>query len=124
MSLEELNIRESTETEIAMTNELTGAQPEETEEEKARRNREAAATLFGGNENVLEASLVMMSSPLVDPMHAHPISERMSKREGTVDVEMRDSVSALSESGLTTGWYARDPESIELEELDDLLGGF
>lgn len=124
MSLEELNIRQTTEVENPATDDPSAMQVEETEEEKAKRNREAAATLFGGHdENSPEMSLAMMSSPLVDPVQSHPL-ERNSRREGTVDVEMKDPISILGDGGFGASWDVKDPESIELEELDDLFGGF
>lgn len=124
MSLEELNIRQTTEVENPATDDLSAMQVEETEEEKAKRNREAAATLFGGHdENSPEMSLAMMSSPLVDPVQSHPL-ERNSRREGTIDVEMKDPISILGDGGFGASWDVKDPESIELEELDDLFGGF
>ena len=124
MSLEELNIRQSTEVETPATDDFMAMQMEETEEEKAKRNQEAAATLFGGyHETSPEMSLAMMSSPLVDPMQSHPL-EKNSRREGTVDVEMKDPISILGDGGFGASWDTRDLETIELEELDDLLGGF
>ena len=96
MSLEEWNIRQSTDETPAMDDPST-MQVDETEEEKAKRNREAAATLFGGHhEGSPDISLVMISSPLVDPMQLHPV-ERNSRREGTVDVEMKEPISILGD---------------------------
>lgn len=124
LSLEELNIRQSTEVERPATDDPSGLQVEETEEEKATRNREAAATLFGGHDqSSSELGLVMMSSPLVDPMQSQPL-ERNSRREDTVDVEMKEPISILGDGGFGERWDVREPESIELEELDDLFGGF
>ena len=124
MSLEELNIRQSTEVETPAMDDPSTMQVDETEEEKAKRHREAAATLFGGHhEGSPDISLVMISSPLVDPMQSHPV-ERNSRREGTVDVEMKEPISILGDGGFGGSWDVRAPESIELEELDDLLGGF
>ncbi|MCJ1464614.1 hypothetical protein MMC07_003227 [Pseudocyphellaria aurata] len=124
MSLEELNIRQSTEVEISATDDTSAMQVDETEEEKAKRNREAAATLFGGHdESSPEMSLAMMSSPLVDSMQTQSL-ERSSRREGTFDVEMKEPISILGDGGFGVSWDVREPESIELEELDDLFGGF
>lgn len=123
MSLEELNIRPSTEIEYPATDDPSAMQVDETEEEKATRNREAAATLFGGHdESSAEASLALMSSPLVDPMQSHPL-EKNSRRDGTMDVGMKEPISILGD-GAFASWDVREPESIELEELDDLFGGF
>lgn len=117
VSFDEQDIRPSTETEgLAAEYAL-----EETEEEKAERNQEAAATLFGGHhENSQQMGLSIMSSPHVKPMHPHLFVEKISRREGTVDLEMKEST-ILGDSGL---WDIRPPESIELDELDDLFCGF
>lgn len=124
MSLEELNIRQSTEVEPPAADDPSAMQMEETEEEKANRNREAAAALFGGDdESSPQMSFVMMSSPLADPMQSHPL-ERNSRREGTADVEMKEPISLLGDGGFGVSWEVREPESIELDELDDLFGGF
>lgn len=95
---------------------------EETEEEKAKKNQEAAATLFGGHhENSQQMGLSILSSPHVKPMHAQLFIETLSRREqGTVDLEMKEST-ILGDSGF---WDIRPPESIELDELDDLFCGF
>lgn len=125
MNLEELNIRESTEIDNSTAQETAEMQVDETEEEKAKRNQEAAATLFGGDHGNGEAvGLAVMGSPLVKPIQTHGLFDRSTKREGTADVEMKDPVSILADGAFGPGWDIRDPESIELEELDDLLGGF
>lgn len=117
VSFDEQDIRPTTETEeLAAEYAL-----EETEEEKAKKNQEAAATLFGGHhENSQQMGLSILSSPHVKPMYAHLFVERISRREGTVDLEMKEST-ILGDSGL---WDIRPPESIELDELDDLFCGF
>lgn len=117
VSFDEQDIRPSTETEeLAAEYAL-----QETEEEKAKKNQEAAATLFGGqHENSQQMGLSILSSPHVKPMHAHLFVERISRREGTVDLEMKEST-ILGDSGL---WDIRPPESIELDELDDLFCDF
>lgn len=125
MSLDELNIRESTEIETPELQDCIDMHIDETEEEKTRRNREAALTLFGGHEITTAINLVSMSSPLVNPVHGTEISGINSKLEVTADVEMKDLASAeVAPSWGSMGLDVRDPESIELEELDDLLGGF
>lgn len=124
MSLEELSIRQSTEVDTPAADDPSAMQVEETEEEKANRNREAAAALFGGDdESSPQMSFVMMSSPLADPMQSHPL-ERNSRQEGIADVEMKEPISLLGDGGFGASWEVREPESIELDELDDLLGGF
>lgn len=117
VSLDEQDIRPSTETEEVAAEYVF----EETEEEKAEKNQEAAATLFGGHhENSQQLGLSIMSSPHIKPMPAHLCAEKITRREGTVDLEMKEST-VLGDSGL---WDIRPPESIELDELDDLFCGF
>lgn len=118
MSLDEVNIRQSTETEnIVMEDAETSV--EETEEEKAARNRETAETLFGKHDESPQEMGLAMSSPLVKPVQIHLLAERTAKREGTMDVELKGPVLDV---GFGAGWDVRDPESIELDELDDWFG--
>lgn len=117
MSFDEQDIRPTTETEELAADYTL----EETEEEKAKKNQEAAATLFGEHHEIpQQMGLAIMSSPHVKPMHAQLFIEKISRREGTVDLEMKEPT-ILSDSGL---WDIRPPESIELDELDDLFCGF
>lgn len=124
MSLDEFNIRESTEIEVPRLQDLVNMHIDETEEEKARQNREAAATLFGGHGTVTDINLVSMNSFSGRSSQGIGFLER-NRREDTADVEMKDMVSAgVAPSWLSMGLDIRDPESVELEELDDLLGGY
>lgn len=123
MSLEDVNVRQSTEVEKPATEEVAPDEMmvEESEEEKAKRNREVAAALFGSHhEHGQELGLSLMSSPLYQ--HTIPIVANGFKKEEPADVEMVESMSILGESGFT--WDAREPAIIGLDELDDLLGGF
>lgn len=127
MSLDDANVRESTEvenpgTEGVVADEIMVEGSEESEEEKAKRNQEAAAALFGGHhEHGQEVSLGLMSSPLYK--HTLPTVGNEIKKEEVADVEMGEATSSiLGESGFS--WDAREPAIIELDELDDLLGGF
>lgn len=120
MSLDERTVRKSSEDETAGSHELLDMWIDETEEEKARRNREAVATLFGGHGSTVDIHLVSMSSPMVPGM-----VDRRSKEGDAEDVEMKDPMSpGEAPSWLSMGFEVRDPESVALEELDDLLGGF
>lgn len=124
MSLDELNIRESTEVEVPRSQDPLDMHINETEEERARRNREAAATLFGGHETGTGINLGPMSSFFGRSSQGMGFLER-NRREDTADVEMKDLVSPeVTPSWLSMGLDIRDPESVELEELDDLLGGY
>lgn len=124
MSLDEFNIRESTESELSRFPDLQEMQIDETEEEKARQNREAAATLFGGHEDGAGINLVSMSSAFGKVAPGMGFLER-NRREDTADVEMKSLVSpGVAPSWLSMGLDVEDPESVDLEELDDLLGGY
>lgn len=113
MSLDELTVRPSTES-------MVDPQMEESEEERAKRNREAAEALFGAH-HPHTMGLPMMSSPLVKPM-VH-VLEKEIKREGA-DMEMYESVSILGDSGMGLTWDTREVEEIRIEDLDDLFGAY
>jgi len=125
MSLDGPNIRPSTET---LDPAADSMQAEETEEEKANRNREAAVALFGGHHlSTLQVGLGIMSSPPVK-LEQLIIKQEVKKEDMDVDVdvemEAEESISILGDRGFGSSWDIREPENIELEELDDLFGGF
>lgn len=123
MSLDDVNVRQSTEVEKPATEGVAADEMmvEESEEEKAKRNREVAAALFGSHhEHGQEVGLSLMSSPLYK--HTIPIIANEVKKEEAADVEMVESTSILGKSGFT--WDVREPAIIGLDELDDLLGDF
>ncbi|KAI9832899.1 MAG: hypothetical protein M1819_003929 [Sarea resinae] len=100
----------------------------ETEESVAMRNSEAAAALFGHTH--AGTAHVTFSSPVIKPNTLHlPISAKKPVLDTDIldmDLPMKslDNVSILEEHGFS-GWGSEmNPENIELEELDDLLGGF
>ena len=114
MSFDDPTVRPSTED----SNEMI---VEETEEEKAKRNREAAETLFGTHHaSAQDVGMVLTSSPLVKTTAI--VVEREVKREGAEDVEMKESI--LGDAGLGLTWDTREPEDIQIEDLDDLFGAF
>ena len=119
MSLDDPTVRPSTEDLCEMT-------IEESEEQVAKRNREAAEALFGTHHPQAMGGLAMMSSPMVKPSQPTTFLERdVKKEEG--DVVMRESSTApiLGDSamgGLT--WDTREPEDIQIEDLDDLFGAY
>ncbi|KAF2843358.1 hypothetical protein M501DRAFT_924552 [Patellaria atrata CBS 101060] len=77
---------------------------EETEERAAQRNREAAAALFGSDHLSVSAMRGVSSSPLIKPTPAPQPKKELLLQEGW-------------------GWSdLKNPENIELDELDDLLG--
>jgi hypothetical protein len=89
---------------------------EETEESAARKNSEAAATLFGESHSGSSfdfsfSSPALKSAPLSIAMPPPPMF-----KANEVKLEIYDSDWAWSD--------LRSPEHIELEELDDLFGGY
>ena len=122
MSLDDLNIRQSKEIEITVTEDPSEMQVEESEEERTKRNREAAAALFGGHHQHAQENVIgVMSSPMVKPINEHIAGE---VRKSGVEVEMEEPASILGDHGLGSSWDIEKPESVDLDELDDLLGGF
>ena len=127
MSLDEASVRQSTEVAI-VTEAASEMEIEESEEVKAKRNQETAAALFGSHttnsqEGGLGAGpsggLGVLSSPL------NPTSIVLEvKKEELLDMEMEEPNSILGNRGFGSSWEIREPESIELEELDDLLGEY
>ena len=64
----------------------------------------------------------ILNSPLVRPTQ-RIIIEKQIKHEGE-DVEMKESISILGDSGVGLTWDTREPEDIRIEDLDDLFGAF
>ena len=125
MSLDEHSIRPSLETANPGSENVVDVLMDETEEEKAKRNREAAAALFGGHQDhIQEANSSMMSSPFLKPVPGPSVLEKEIKVEETADLQMEEPISILGDRGFGMGWDTREPENIGLDELDDLLGAF
>ena len=114
MSLDEISIRPSTE-------DLNEMETEETEEEKARRNREAVEALFGAH-HANDTTSVAISSPWVKPMQQPAVKKENAADEE--DIEMQESISILGDNGAGLTWDTREPEDIQVEDLDDLFGAF
>ena len=94
---------------------------EETEEEKVKRNREVAEALFGGH-HAQDPSLMITSSPLMKAIQ--PVVVEKESRQPGQDVEMKESISILGDSGVGLTWDTREAEDIQIEDLDDLFGAF
>ena len=114
MSLDDPAIRPSTEDSVEVV-------LEETEEEKAKRNREAAEALFGGQHGQ-DSTLMITSSPLMKAIQ--PATTEKDSKQGGEDVEMKDMISILGDSGVGLTWDTRESEEIQIEDLDDLFGAF
>ena len=114
MSLDDPRVRPSTEDSIEVV-------VEETEEEKAKRNREAAEALFGAHHGQ-DSSLMITSSPLMKAIQ--PPAAGKEIRQETQDGEMKESISILGDNGVGLTWDTREAEDIQVEDLDDLFGAF
>ena len=122
MSMEDTSVRQSKEIENSFVQGSDMMQVEETEEEKAKKNSEAAATLFGGDhQHAQEGAFTLPSSPLVRPASGHMTLE-MGK--GGEDVEMGEPVSILGDGSFGSVWDIQKPENVDLDELDDLFDEF
>ena len=114
MSLDDSMVKPSTENTQFM-------EVEETEEEKAKRNCEAAEALFGTH-HAQDSTMPNLSSPLVRPIQ-YAITGLEIKHEDE-DIEMEESISILGNNGVGLTWDTREPENIQVEDLDDLFGAF
>ncbi|KAL8716293.1 MAG: hypothetical protein Q9220_000198 [cf. Caloplaca sp. 1 TL-2023] len=121
MSFDDQSIRPSTEAETDLSATVDEMHIDENEDEVAHHDQEDGVTLFGGHGQGREAGAGMLSSPLIKPIPTR-VSIEGTTRHGSSDVPTKESTSILGESGL--GWEMREPESIQLEELDELFGGF
>ena len=115
MSLDDPTVRPSTE-------ELGDILAEESEEERTKRNREAAEALFGAHHHQAMGSMAMMSSPMVKPTQPMVFEKEIKKEQD--DVVMQESVSVLGENRMGLTWDTREPEDIQIEDLDDLFGAY
>lgn len=121
MSFDDQSVRQSTEAESNIPATVDEMHLHETEEEVAHRNQEDGAALFGGHPQPQGIGSAMMSSPYVKPVHMRNSMERTTQSVSS-DVVMKEPITILGDQGYD--WEMREPESIRLEELDDLLGGF
>ncbi|KAI9815290.1 MAG: hypothetical protein M1827_002770 [Pycnora praestabilis] len=121
-------VRMTTEEEVAPQPEVQVASPEETEESARKRNSEAAALLFGHSHPAPDV-VVGFSSPFVRPTHLQLPALTSAKKIGSeMDVDTYtkgEHGSVIGEHGFG-GWGGEmlSPERVELDELDDLFGGF
>lgn len=120
MSFDDHNIRPSTETDDNLSSTVCGMHIDGSQQEQAH-DREDGATLFGGHPQADEMESGLMSSPLVRPVHMRASAERTVK-DGGSQVEMKEAMNMLGQQ--EADWELREPESIQLEDLDELLGGF
>ena len=120
MSFEGQSIRQSTETDNHLSATVGDMHIDGSQQELVH-DQEDGVTLFGGQHQPQRFGAGMMSSPFVRPVSMRLSVERMIE-DGTFDVEKHDSMNMLGHQALD--WELREPESIKLEDLDELLGGF
>ncbi|KAL8732874.1 MAG: hypothetical protein Q9166_002475 [cf. Caloplaca sp. 2 TL-2023] len=120
LSFDDHSVRQSTEADNNLSATVDEMHIDETQQELAH-DQEDGVTLFGGHPPAQEMGSGMMSSPFVRPVNTR-ISMERSIKDGTTDVELKNSMSLIGHQRLD--WELREPESIELEDLDELLGGF
>lgn len=90
---------------------------EETEESAAKKNSETAAALFGEMEHATFDPVLTISSPLLKPSALH-----IEMPPPVFSIETGESWALKMEDA---EWdELKSPENIELDELDDLFGGY
>ncbi|KAL8838870.1 MAG: hypothetical protein Q9176_004805 [Flavoplaca citrina] len=120
MSFDGQSIRQSTETDNHLSATVGDMHIDGSQQELVH-DQEDGVTLFGGQHQPQRFGAGMMSSPFVRPVSMRLSVERTIE-DGTFDVEKDDSMNMLGHQALD--WELREPESIKLEDLDELLGGF
>lgn len=119
MSFDDQSVRPSTEAENDLPVTVGEMHLDETEEAVAHRDQEDGVALFGGHPQAQVVGLGLMSSPFVKPVLTR-IAMESAIKESQADVEMKEAISIMGDHGYD--WAMREPESIQLEELDDLFG--
>ncbi|KAL8690744.1 MAG: hypothetical protein Q9218_003886 [Villophora microphyllina] len=123
MSFEDQTIRQTTEVENVLPATVHEMHLDETE--VADHDQEDGATLFGGHHGqTQEVAANMMSSPFVRPVRTRVSMERVVVKDVSSSSDMgtkEDPTSIIGGSHQVYEWEIREPESIQLDELDDLL---
>ncbi|KAF4550900.1 Hypothetical protein D9617_15g042530 [Elsinoe fawcettii] len=103
---------------------------EETEENIARRNQEAAAALFGGHEHLtVQSSGYDLSSPVLRPvvpvasMDANVLSEKAMIGKPAISTTTIMSIEN-DDMDMWSDWESKSPENIELDELECLFDAY
>ncbi|KAL8680681.1 MAG: hypothetical protein Q9186_003166 [Xanthomendoza sp. 1 TL-2023] len=120
MSFDDHGVRQSTETDNKLSTTVGDLHIDEAQQDLAH-DQADGATLFGRHPQVQEMGAGMMSSPFIRPVTTGISTERVLK-DGASEVEMKEPMSILGHEGLD--WELKEPESVALEDLDELLGGF
>lgn len=91
----------------------------EMEEMTVRRDPDLGLELFGQANNALAGTAsAMMSSPMMQPREMH-IHNEARRGGGLTNLDM-----SIKDVDMTTAWELRNPENVELDELDGLFSGF
>ncbi|KAL8817292.1 MAG: hypothetical protein Q9223_003847 [Gallowayella weberi] len=120
MSFDDHGVRQSSETDNRLSTSVGDMLIDEAQRDLVH-DQDDGATLFGRHPQVQEMGAGMMSSPFIRPATTRISMERFLK-DGGSDLEMKEPMSILGYEGLD--WELKEPESVELEDLDELLGGF
>ena len=115
LSMDDTNIRQSRETENMASEDSAMMQAEETEEERAKRNSEAAATLFGDRTQRRRQGAFNLTSSPFDGLMMSALGKRIEL------VEMGDTVSTFGDRSHGSPWEIQKPENVNLDELDHLF---
>ncbi|KAL8899882.1 MAG: hypothetical protein Q9207_005969 [Kuettlingeria erythrocarpa] len=118
MSFDEQNIRPSTEAVNDLPATVGEMHLDETEEEVAHRDQEDGVALFGGQQHAQAMGAVTMSSPFVKPAQSRVPVAMVTKRS-TTEVEVEEANTIMGHQSYD--WTMREPESVQLDELDDLF---
>ena len=121
MSLDD-SVRPSTEGQEHVDSDGPSPSLDETAEMTEQRNQETAAALFGHAHAAHDMDAMDLSSPVVRHTQLQIVTE--ARKIDTIDTDMKDPVSVLGESRFGSSWDMQSPENIDLDELDDLFGGF
>lgn len=87
-----------------------------------QRNKETAAALFGHAHATRDVDAMDLSSPVVKHTQLQIVTE--TRKLDMMETDTKDAVSVFGDARFGTSWDMRSPENVELDELDDLLGGF
>lgn len=122
LSLEESAMQNELDAGVTVTadsNMMQVEEVEETDEERVKRSNEAAAALFGPqHQHGHGTAMAMLSSPLIKDIDPHPVMVSSgSSKDAGLDGGMGD-------NGDGFGWDLKKPENVDLDELEDLFGGF
>lgn len=121
MSLDD-SVRPSTEGQEHLDSDGPSVPLDETAEMTEQRNKEIAAALFGHAHATHDIDAMDLSSPVVRHAPSHVVAE--ARKVDMMETDTKDPVSIVGDTRFGMSWDMRSPENVELDELDDLFGGF